>query len=175
MLERPPQPLPTEAVTTLTQAVYREARLLDEERYDEWLALLSEDIVYRMALAGRRFRTDRSPPTPVGRGTVFDDDFARLKLRIDRLQSGLVWAENPRNFVRRAVSNVEVYSADAQNEARVHSVIVIHRNRIDGITKLLTAGRKDIWREDDDGWLLAARDIALNHAVLPDSNLNVFF
>lgn len=175
MLERPPQPLPAKAVTALTQALYREARLLDEERFDEWLALLSEDIVYRMALAGRRFRTNRSPTTPVGRGTVFDDNFARLKLRIDRLQSGFVWAENPRNFVRRAVSNVEAYSVDADNEARVHSVIVIHRNRIDGVTKRLTAGRKDIWREGDDGWRLAAREIALDHAVLPDSNLNEFF
>ena len=44
-----------------------------------------------------------------------------------------------------------------------------------GTTRLLTVGRTDLWRSESSAWLLAARDIVLDHAVLPDSNLNAFF
>lgn len=175
MLDLSVAPPSAEDITALTQRLYHEARLLDAERFEDWLELLCEDVSYRMELKRRRFRADRSPPAPVGTGAVFNEDLARLKLRIDRLRSGFVWAEDPPNFVRRVVSNVELEPADAENEAIVHSVIVIHRNRIDGLTRVLTAGRTDRWRHDSDGWKLAARDIALDHAVLPDSNMNVFF
>ncbi|MBV2148241.1 aromatic-ring-hydroxylating dioxygenase subunit beta [Sphingobium sp. AR-3-1] len=175
MLESGVAPMSTESVTGLTQRLYHEARLLDAERFEDWLEFMCNDVTYRMELKRRRFRADRSPPAAVGVGVVFNENLARLKLRIDRLRSGFVWAEDPPNFVRRVVSNVEVERADAENEAIVHSVIVIHRNRIDGLTRVLTAGRSDRWRMHADGWKLAAREIALDHAVLPDSNINVFF
>lgn len=157
----------------LEQTLFREARLLDEERFDEWLTMTTEDVVYRMALRGRRFRKDRSGDPPVGTGMIFNEDRARLRLRIDRLVSGYVWAEDPVNFVRRIVSNVEIAPAD--DGARVHSVIAIHRNRIDNLTRTLLAGRKDLWRATEDGWRLARRDLVLDHSTVPDSNLNVFF
>lgn len=175
MLDRPLPPLPFDRAMALTQATYREARLLDEEDFDAWLAGLCEDISYRMELKSRRFRADRSPPPAIGPGVVFNEDLGRLRLRVDRLKSGFVWAEDPPNFIRRVVSNVEVVPTRIDNEAKVHSVVVMHRNRIDGITRTLTAGRNDVWRLDDAGWRLAARDITLDHSVLPDSNLNAFF
>ena len=128
-----------------------------------------------MELKRRRFRADRSPPAAIGTGVIFNENLARLKLRIDRLRSGFVWAEDPPNFVRRVVSNVEVEPVDTESEAIVHSVIVIHRNRIDGLTRVFTAGRTDRWRNGANGWNLLARNITLDHAVLPDSNINVFF
>ena len=45
--------------------LYHEARLLDEERFEEWLALLTPDIHYWLPLRENRFRKDRRPaPTP---------------------------------------------------------------------------------------------------------------
>ena len=175
MPEMNPAPVPVEDMIALTQRLYHEARLLDAERFEDWLELLCDDVTYRMDLKRRRFRADRSPPAPVGAGVVFNENIARLKLRIDRLRSGYAWAEDPPNFVRRVISNVEIEPADAENEMIVHSVIVIHRNRIDGLARQFTAGRTDRWRHGTQGWCLAARDIALDHAVLPDSNINVFF
>lgn len=175
MLEARDDRLAVEEVIALTQRLYHEARLLDAERFEDWLAMLCEDVSYRMELGVRRFRSDRSPPPPVGAGVVFNENLARLKLRVDRLRSGFVWAEDPPNFVRRVISNVEIEPAEGSNEAIVHSAIVIHRNRIDGLSRVFTAGRRDRWRHNEDGWHLASRDIALDHAVLPDSNVNVFF
>lgn len=178
----------------LEQTLYREARLLDEERFAEWLEMTTEDVAYRMALRSRRFRKDRSGDLPIGTGMIFDEDRARLCLRIDRLRSGYVWAEDPINFVRRIVSNVEIAWPDGdggkdggegrgddgdggegRDRAEVHSVVTIHRSRINNQTRTLVAGRKDRWRRDDGVWRLARRDCVLDHSTIPDSNLNVFF
>jgi len=62
---RPPQfpPLPDrDLVFEVEQFLYREARLLDQERYEEWLGLMTEDIHYWMPGVQARFRND----TPSG-------------------------------------------------------------------------------------------------------------
>lgn len=175
MLAEVRQMLPVEQHLALTQQLYLEARLLDEERFEEWLELLHDDVHYWMPLTGRRFRSDRSEALRAGSGLVFDDDKARLGLRVQRLRSGLVWAEDPRNFVRRTVSNVEIWRGDDDTHARVHSVIGIHRSRIDAQQRRLVAGRSDEWRLDAGQWRLVVRHMQLDDAVVPDSNLNVFF
>ena len=167
--------LPLDQHLLLTQTLYREARLLDQERYGDWLALLADEVRYRLPLTSRRFRADRSAALAEGPGYVFDDDKARLTLRVQRLESGLVWSEDPRNAARRIVSNVEIYRADGDGEAVAHSVIEIHRSRIDAQQRRLTAARRDHWRLAQGQWRLAARDIHFDHPVVVDSNLNIFF
>lgn len=159
----------------LGQTLSYEARLLDQERFADWLDLLADDVRYQLPLTARRFRADRSAALAQGPGYVFDDDKARLAIRVQRLESGLVWAEDPRNAVRRIVSNVEIYRAEIDGEARVHSVVEIHRSRMDAQQRRLTASRTDLWRCKDDAWRLARRLIRFDHAVVIDSNLNVFF
>lgn len=163
------------AAWELEQTLYREARLLDEERLSEWLDMTSADVVYQMRLTSRRFRKDRAAPLAVGAGYIFNDSRERLALRIKRLQSGYVWAEDPPNHVRRQVTNVEVLAAEKADERIVHSVISIHRSRIDSQTRSLVAGRRDVWRKVGDHWVLASRDIGLDHSTVPDTNLNIFF
>lgn len=160
---------------SLQQAVFREARLLDEERLSEWLEMLTDDVLYRMGLTSRRFRKDRAAPLAVGSGYIFNDNRERLALRIKRLQSGYVWAEDPPNHVRRLLSNVEIEAAESPEERHVHSVVLIHRSRIDNQARTLIAGRTDRWRNVEGRWLLARRDISLDHSTVPDTNLNVFF
>lgn len=167
--------LPPAAHLALQQQLYYEARLLDEERFRDWLGLLAQDIRYRMPLETRRFRKDRSTPPAIGEGFTFDETFARLRLRVDRLESGFVWAEDPRNHVRRIVSNVEIWQGAAPDEAEVYSAVTIHRSRIDSEERRIVAGRRDVWREVGGLWTLARREISLDHTIVPDSNLNVFF
>ena len=167
--------LPFDQHLALTQQLYCEARLLDEERYADWLGLLADDVHYRMPLTARRFRADRSAALAEGPGYVFDDDKGRLGLRVQRLESGLVWAEDPRNRVRRIVSNVEIYRAQTDGEATVRSVVEIHRSRMDAQQRRLTASRTDLWRREAGVWRLARRLIGFDHPVVIDSNLNVFF
>lgn len=167
--------LPIDQHLALAQTLACEARLLDEERFADWLDLLADDVHYRMPLTARRFRADRSAALAEGPGYVFDDDKGRLGLRVQRLESGLVWAEDPRNRVRRIVSNVEIYRAETDGEATVHSVIEVHRSRMDAQQRRLTAARTDLWRLEGGGWRLVRRLIGFDHPVVIDSNLNVFF
>lgn len=160
---------------TLQNTLYFEARLLDEERFREWLDLISDNISYRMPVTSRRFRKDRSSPLSVGEGDIFAEDRGQLRLRIDRLESGLVWAEDPRNHVRRVISNVEIRQGVSDYQADVISIVTIHRSRIDGQERRLVARRNDVWSESDSRWRLESREIELDHTVVPDSNLNVFF
>lgn len=45
-------------VNEVQQTLFREARLLDEERYDEWVQMLAHDIHYYMPGMETRYRRD---------------------------------------------------------------------------------------------------------------------
>jgi len=82
----------------------REARLLDEGRYDEWLALYAEACVVWVPAAER-------PGDPRREVTIYFDDRARLEDRIFRLRTGKAWSQVPPSRTVRMVSNVEVFRA----------------------------------------------------------------
>src|SRR5690606_16933557 len=93
----------------IQQWLYREARLLDGERFREWLSMLAPEIHYWLQLRENRFRRDRRPePTPSTSASVFNDDLHDLELRIKRFDTGLVWSEDPAPRVCRSVTNVEI-------------------------------------------------------------------
>ncbi|HQN46340.1 MAG TPA: aromatic-ring-hydroxylating dioxygenase subunit beta [Rugosibacter sp.] len=46
--------LAVEKHLAVQQQLFYEARILDEERFDEWLSLLTDDIRYRMPVTERR-------------------------------------------------------------------------------------------------------------------------
>lgn len=65
-------------VIALQQCLYREARLLDEECYQDWLTLLDECVIYRLPMPQRRPRKVASTagePLPT---YIFNDDLATL-------------------------------------------------------------------------------------------------
>ena len=162
-------------VIALQQCLHREARLLDEERYQDWLTMLDESVIYRLPMPQRRPRkvaSTASEPLPT---YIFNDDLATLKMRIARLESGYVWSEDPQNGLRHLVNNVEVYAGDEAGTLEVMSVVEIHRARLDAEQKRWTIARRDTWRDCDGHWRLARRDGALDTPVVVDSNMNFFF
>jgi len=82
----------------------REARLLDEARFEDWLALYAEECVVWVPAAER-------PGDPRREVTVFFDDRQRLQDRIFRLRTGKAWSQVPPSRTVRLVSNVEVFRA----------------------------------------------------------------
>ncbi|SRR5579884_1005093 len=83
------------------QFIYLEARLADENRYDEWLALWTEDPLYWVPCG----RDDIDPKREV---SLIYDDRTRLETRIARLKSGVAHAQEPKSRMRRVVSNIEM-------------------------------------------------------------------
>jgi benzoate/toluate 1,2-dioxygenase beta subunit len=83
----------------------REARLLDEGRFEDWLGLYAEECVVWVPAAER-------PGDPRREVTVFFDDRQRLEDRIFRLRTGKAWSQVPPSRTVRMVSNVAVFRAD---------------------------------------------------------------
>ncbi|RYZ10939.1 MAG: 3-phenylpropionate dioxygenase, partial [Comamonadaceae bacterium] len=77
------------------QFLYREARLLDEERYEEWLGLMTEDIHYWMPGIQARHRRDKTPRLDPQRMAFFDDDLLNMRRRVTRFLDPTAWAEDP--------------------------------------------------------------------------------
>jgi benzoate/toluate 1,2-dioxygenase beta subunit len=87
---------------TVVEFLYREARLADEARYAEWLALWTEDAVYWVPAS-----TDPAAD-PETRISHIYDNRARLETRIKLLQTGHRYSQEPASLMRRLISNVEV-------------------------------------------------------------------
>jgi 3-phenylpropionate/cinnamic acid dioxygenase small subunit len=87
------------------QFIYHEADLMDEHRYDEWLALWADDALYWVPSG----RDDIDPKREI---SLIYDDRVRLQVRITRLKSGFAHAQEPKSRMRRVVSNIVTQEAE---------------------------------------------------------------
>jgi p-cumate 2,3-dioxygenase beta subunit len=139
--------------------LYREARLLDEWRLDEWLSLFDTDGRYVV------------PATDYARGdarrdVVFiDDDYERLRARVERLKSRFAHAEFPTSRTRHIVSNIEIERSD-QKGVHVRSSFQVVRYR-EG-TKSVYVGQYEhsLFRRDEGDFRIALRKATLDQETL---------
>jgi benzoate/toluate 1,2-dioxygenase beta subunit len=131
----------------------REARLLDQLRFDEWLKLYAPECIYWV------------PATPEGGDprrevAISFDDRRRIEDRIYRLRTGYAWSQAPKSRTMRMVSNVEVFATADERTRMVRSNLLISEFRLDG-TRLLAAwcGHRFVRRGAD--WLIAVRQVNL--------------
>ncbi len=90
-----------------------EARLLDDDRLDDWLALFAPECIYWVP--GTR---DGDPRREIA---IAFDDRRRLEDRIFRLRTGEAWSQRPRSRTTRMVSNIELFSANDPEVVMVRS------------------------------------------------------
>lgn len=151
-----------------------EAALLDEERLPEWLALLADDIRYRMPV---RVSVNRAMGDGFARRMFFyNDTKSVLTTRVLRMLSTTSgWVEDPPSRILRLISHVRIFKTDAADEYAAESNILLTRSRSDlGEVKFLTARRCDRLRHTPDGLRLAQRDIFLNQTTIDMHNLAIF-
>ncbi len=70
--------------------IYREARLLDEQQFEQWLALFTQDGRYWMPL--EHGQTDRRLTA-----TLMDEDLFLLRLRVERLNGQRTYSQKPKS------------------------------------------------------------------------------
>ena len=112
---------------SVTRFVYAEALLLDRHLYDEWMTLWSSDGIYWVPIV-----PNSSPDDQI---SIIYDDVAQLQQRVERLQSGHAWVQDPESRLVRSVSNVHVVAAEA-SEIIVRSVQIVTE---------LRSGRLESW------------------------------
>lgn len=160
----------------VSQFYFREARLLNNRQPRVWLeTLVDQDVHYWLPVLEDRFAKDQRPaPTP-DEPAVYNDNYQDLDHRIARLETGLVWMEDPPSRLRYLVSNIEAYhTADAQLIGTFCSVHV-YRNRRQREETNHFYGREDVLRRGADGQLrLLRRKITLDQRVVLDKNLYFF-
>jgi len=161
--------------------LYREADLLDERRYDDWLALLAEDVRYWMPMRRNVKVDDREREfTREGRDiSWFDEGKDTLTRRVRQIQTGIHWAEEPVSRISHMVSNVQLLEVNPSTaepaEVTVRCRFLIYRNRVETETDILVGKREDRLRRAGSDWRIAHRKIVLDQNVLLSKNLTFFF
>jgi len=170
----------------IAEFLYREAELLDERRYADWLALLADDIRYWMPMRrnvkfGEEGREFTREATDIA---WFDEGKDTLTRRVRQIETGIHWAEEPQSRIAHLVSNVQVVEAspsvEEPQEVAVKCRFLIYRNRVEIETDLLVGKREDRLRRVANGtgpndWQIARRTIILDQNVLLSKNLTFFF
>jgi benzoate/toluate 1,2-dioxygenase subunit beta len=137
--------------------VFLEARLADESRYDEWEALVTDDVHYWVP-------NGRADYDPAERLSYVNDNRARLATRIRQLNSGLRHAQTPPSPMRRLVSNIEIGTADAAG-----TELVVTANQVVYELAAQSTGELRVWpgkvtyrlRKVDGCWRMAAKTVEL--------------
>ncbi len=135
------------------QYLEREARLLDQLRYEEWLRLFAPECVYWV------------PATPNGGDprrevAVMFDDRRRLEDRVYRLRTGYAWSQAPSSRTSRMVANVEVFRGNRDDIRMVRANFVINEFWDDQIRRLAgwTGYR---FARHQAGWWISAKQVNL--------------
>ena len=154
--------------------LYKEAELIDDGHFSNWLKLMTEDLTYRMPIRVNRARGEL--PDYSEETEIFCDDLPSLRLRIERLSTGYAWAEDPPSRTRHVVSNIQVSATSNPDEFDVRSYILVYRNRGNSPQGELFSGkRQDLLRNVNGHWRLARRTILLDQAVIGSRHLSIFF
>lgn len=171
-----------EELFEIEQFLYDEAWRLDERRFDDWLALFTEDARYWMPTrqavakavvnASTEVREELAGPGELG---WFEDTKLTLLARVMRLKGGIAWAEDPPSRTRRMISNVHAEPGPAQDEYRVRSYFMLHRTRHQLERETFVGCRNDVLRRVEGALRIASREIILDETVLDSPNLSVFF
>jgi 3-phenylpropionate/cinnamic acid dioxygenase small subunit len=169
------------------QFLYREARLLDERRFREWLDLFTDDVRYWMGARSNRYpRTSKaisilSPNRYVEDDhtrddelSIFDESKETLSGRVARLETGMAWAEDPPSRTRHLITNIAV-AGDAGAELTVHSNFIVYRSRAETEQDFYVGARQDLLRRVDGALKIARRKMTLDQNVLSAKNLSIFF
>ena len=161
--------------------LHAEAEFLDERRYDEWLALLADDIRYWMPMR-RNVKTgegEREFTRETQDINWFDEGKETLSRRVKQIQTGIHWAEEPVSRIAHLVTNIQLLEANPSvadaAEVLVKCRFLIYRNRVETETDILVGKREDLLRKVGGGWTIARRKIILDQNVLLSKNLTFFF
>ena len=158
------------------QFYFREAELLDDGRFADWLQVFDDDLFYWAPLRTNRLRRQAALSIGAqGEAAYFDETKESLAWRIRRYDSGMAWAEDPPSRTRHLISNVTVrHQPDGTLRARC--AFLVYRNRLQTETDIYAGGRTDVLRiQPDGGFRVARREILFDANVLQAKNLSTFF
>jgi len=153
------------------QFLYQEARLIDEDRLEQWLELFTADGIYWIP-------SDENSD-PETETSIIHDDVPQLEKRIFQLRNKHL-AQDPRSRTIHFISNVEVENANPSDTTIVRCNTIIYEMR-PGDHQMLQAGLADMrtfagrcrYRllRQNGNWHIAFKQINLINRDLPLENI----
>jgi 3-phenylpropionate/cinnamic acid dioxygenase small subunit len=182
------QTMGDEILREVEQFLYREARLLDERCFREWLELFTDDVRYWMGARTNRYPRSSKAIAILSPNRYVEDDHTRedelsildetketLGGRVARLDTGMAWAEDPPSRTRHLITNIEVAPGDGSTELKVYSNFIVYRSRAESEEDFYVGGRQDVLRRVDGALKIARRKLTLDQNVLSAKNVSIFF
>ncbi len=171
----------------IEQFYYREARMLDGRQYQQWMALLTQDIAYiipsrvntmvnnrdrgkeEMISVERELEGVDSDGCPIR-----EEGIAIIMMRVERAFKMNSWSENPPARTRRMVGNVEVMEQDGDN-LTIYSNFHMNYARPGSRNFLYSGQRRDKLKKIEGGYQIAHREIILDYGDIDYPTLGLFF
>ena len=157
--------------------LYREAELLDDRRYNDWIELIAEDIHYHMPVRRNVKFGDQARENTDSESEIswFDEGKRTLAGRVRQINTGLHWAEEPFSRIRHLITNIQVGELQGE-EVAVRSNFFVWTNRLRDEVNMFVGTRQDVLRRDPEtGWKIAKRLILLDQNVLLSKVITTFF
>lgn len=168
------QSAPAEVVTVIgiSAFLYREARLLDEHRFEEWLELFTDDATYVLPIK------DAPPPEPA----LIRDSKSRMEERVYRLTRTFAPAQSPPSLTQHDVTNVEVLGEEASGALLVACNMSVHELRQGdamqpGIAEQRSFHARCYYKlvRSGEAWLIKEKRCRLLNREYPVYNLTFIF
>jgi len=142
----------SELMHDVEQFLFREARLADEHRYEEWEELWTDDAIYWVPANG----DDIDPEMQM---SIIYDNRSRIGLRVRQLLSGKRYTQDPRSSLRRIVGNIELLGRDG-DDIRVGANSIVFESSQRGETVWGSRNEYTL-RLSGEGFRLVRKKVAL--------------
>lgn len=159
----------------LTQFYTEEAWLLDERKFKQWLDIFTEDLFYFIPRRKNVYRKDLAREiTKYGDLAILEESKRDLEMRVQRLDTGMAWAEDPPSRTRHIIANLVVEPLD-NGEVKTKTAFLLYKSHLETDQDLYAGMREDVLRQVDGEWKVSKRTIILDANVLLTKNVSVFF
>lgn len=105
--------------------LFTEARLADENDYDRWEALWTDDALYWVP-------ADSADSDPVTSVSIVYDNRRRIATRLKQLRTGKRYAQAPPSRMRRMISNIEILGVTERGDTEVGANFLLLKARAGG-------------------------------------------
>jgi benzoate/toluate 1,2-dioxygenase subunit beta len=141
--------------------LFHEAELLDERRFQEWLALYTDDALYCLPQG--------DDPDPEHSVQIAHDDKRRMTERVLRLESGFAYSQDPPSRTVHLIGNVRV-RGEVEGELDVASSLSIAEVRR-GQQRVYYARVLHRLVDGGDGLRIRRKEVHLANSDLPLGNV----
>jgi len=149
-----PASAPVFAPSDVELFLHREARLLDERRFREWMELFTDDGVYWVpAVPGQE--------SPLNHVSLFYDDRTHMKTRVARLEHPMIHVQTPPSRTVHQIGRAMMEETRGdRGEYRISSTVIMVEYRQDS-QRLFAGHQHHRLRRDDTGFRIVQKRVDL--------------